>query len=670
MDNNIFDPTATYDQARDVRDWTWWKRKLNSQPNGCLFVMVAPRRAGKTWALRALEFTSENSRYIDLKVEGEEEFFSITKDASPILVDEAGSLIRAEPLSFLRKCRDLKRLRQKVFLAASPGEYALLREADPHARFMHDLDVDYLPGLNDAEILKLADGVDWAISLVREVPRDWTYNAHLLTCVLKASGQDANLRHWGLDLKKQATLIASENRSYVYYVLHEGLTVRQRNTLRQSLGQRTTSLPEALQTLKKCGLLAENGGIRDPIIAEHFRPKMIIHHISDVHVGPKSATVVDRKDDTDTGKVLAAAGGRTWIRDEYLAHLQGVARPHLLAVTGDLVEYGGVADQLEDAARWLASVAESISRQSHPDLESDDPRVLVVGGNHDVDWAKSSGDDGALQRHAPFGEKFQPYPHPDLHRSVDERRAPFVHYRSGRISILLLGSAEFGGHLDYRGALKAEGEDWFSYLCRLLDTVDSDADKDRLKKVLVDLGVDLDGVKGRLEVQRVDPGFVSKQSLDRSRALKEEAEPLRIALLHHPLSPLPAAPDIARYAGLTNSGQVKDTLFDLGVHLVLHGHQHRGFFAEERWPGRYAHTVHIAAAPSLGSKERDESNGYNEIRIFREGDALTAVEVRTVRFQGAAWKLSGEDPRDPGVMRFLIPGNDAQAWRIDLEKER
>lgn len=668
--DTIFDPTATYDQARDVRDWTWWTRKLNSQPNGCVYVMVAPRRAGKTWALRALESSNPKSKYIDLKVDGEDEFFGVAKDASPILVDEAGSLIRTEPMSFLRKCRELKRSRQKVFLAASPGEYAMLRETDSDARFMHELDVDYLPGLSEAESVKLADGVPWAIELVAEIPPDWKYNAHLLTCVLKAGGQEPSLRHWGPDLERQAILVASENRSYVYYVLHEGLTVRQRNTLRASLGQRTTSLPQALQTLRKCGLVAENGGIRDPIVAEHFRPKMVIHHISDVHVGPKSAMVVDRKDDTDTGGVLAAAGGRTWIRDEYLTHLRGVAKPHLLAVTGDLVEHGGVAEQLEDAARWLASVAESTSDQPHPDLETDDPRVIVVGGNHDVDWSKSSGDDGTLQRHSPFGEKFQPYPHPDLHKAADERRGPFVHYRKGRISMLLLGSAEFGGHLDFRGAVKGDGEDWFSYLCRLLETVDSDEARERLKKVLEELGVDLDRVKGRLEVQRVDPGFVSKQSLDRSRVTKEEAEPLRIALVHHPLSPLPAAPEIARYAGLTNSGQVKDTLFDLGVHLVLHGHQHRGFFAEERWPGRYAHTVHIAAAPSLGSKERDESNGYNEIRVFREGDALTAVEIRTVRFQGSAWKESGEEPRDGGVMRFLVPGNDASAWNIDLEKER
>ncbi|MCB9566165.1 MAG: hypothetical protein H6710_02935 [Myxococcales bacterium] len=138
---------------------------------------------------------------------------------------------------------------------------------------------------------------------------------------------------------------------------------------------------------------------------------------------------------------------------------------------------------------------------------------------------------------------------------------------------------------------------------------------------------------------RLDPGLVHSADLHRLRARRWELEaPIRIAVLHHPVSPLPTITDVAPYAGLINAGAVKDALFDRRFALVLHGHQHAQWLGEERWPGHAAgdHTLRIAAAPSLGSREVAEQHGYNEVLILREGDRHE-VEVRTYTRSGDTW---------------------------------
>jgi hypothetical protein len=400
----------------------------------------------------------------------------------------------------------------------------------------------------------------------------------------------------------------------------------------------------------------------DPVLREHFRSPIIIHHVSDVHIGPKAAGVVDQKDRSPLGHILTTGGGPELIRDAYLIHVEREVQPHIVALTGDLVEHGGDVKQLEDAARWLAAINVILRTRHHPDLRDTDPRIVLVGGNHDVNWSATTLDRPLTERHEPFASRLVDLPHPDLHKPHSDRRAPYVHYRDCRLSFLLLGSAEFGGQVNHAKDPNNAGHEWLDYLLKLLESPLDDTGREQLSKVFAELGIDLQSNGEKLLVHRVDPGFVAHQVLATAQAARGDAEPLRIALLHHPLSPLPAAPEIAQYAGLTNAGQVKHALFSMDIQLVLHGHQHRGFYAEERWPSASTAPVRILAAPSLGSRERDESNGYNEVRVFREGDATLAVEIRTFRFQGAQWtaKLTA---------RFLIPGTRAEEWKLDISGE-
>jgi hypothetical protein len=177
-----------------------------------------------------------------------------------------------------------------------------------------------------------------------------------------------------------------------------------------------------------------------------------------------------------------------------------------------------------------------------------------------------------------------------------------VAYPDLGVEVLFIGSAEFGGEINEdRERLELQKE--------MAKLPKDPAKQDRAKAEEL-----------ATKAAHIDPGLVHSRDLDR---LGEYAyrHPIRIAVLHHPISPLPST-EVTRFAGLLNAGAVKQALLSAGFSIVLHGHVHTGFLAEERWPGRHGgRTLRIAAAPSLGSREIAENNGFNEIEIRRSRDA-------------------------------------------------
>jgi 3',5'-cyclic AMP phosphodiesterase CpdA len=290
--------------------------------------------------------------------------------------------------------------------------------------------------------------------------------------------------------------------------------------------------------------------------------------------------------------------------------------PHLLVVSGDITETG-TEEQYEAAKLWLGRVKEHLA--DHPLLGPEDPRVLLAPGNHDVDWTQSLGKHDTRARHRPFAAAFEGFPRPKLEVPPGERPLAKVSFADIGVELLLLGSAEFGGE-----------EEKDTDRAALLDLVDKLREKAAGE-------ADLDAAKAlRDRVARIDPGLVHHADLRRVSETQWR-QPVRIAVLHHPVSPLPST-EVTRYAGLINAGEVKDTLMHKGFCLVLHGHAHTGWFGSERWPGRHQErAIYIASAPSLGSREVQEHNGFNAIEVLREqraGETHYEIEVRRFGREG------------------------------------
>ena len=612
-----FDSTRSYDARLDVRDWTQWNNRLRGQPEGVLWALVGPRRSGKTWALRALQ--NLDTDYVDLK--GDPAGLDAPTKAC-LLVDEPGPFLHRDSLGLIERCIALKKRGIRILVAMTPGEWECLAELDPQEKYVKARDRLALSPLSDDQALRLAR-LSWAAELLKALPIDWRRNPFLLELLFETAQDDAELRQRPEELIQRTIRASGQGRfRYVHYVLNEGLNARQRSTLR-AVARGQNSPPESL--LHECGLIREGPRIGDPIIASHFRRPVVVHHVSDLHFGPKTAVGVDLKEPGNHGKRFAGAMAGSSVREDYLVYLRalGPRAPHAVIISGDLVETG--TDEQYTSARSFIDGLKAVLA-AHPDLDGSAERVALVGGNHDVAWNETRGPDGSRRRHQPFAKHMEGYPHPRLDLEADARQLTTIAWPGVGVELVLLGSAEYGGEED------EVGREISSLLDRIVASARDAFDRNDLEK--------FDALCGH--VSRLDPGLVHYQDLKRLEAHKW-SQPLRIAVLHHPVSPMPVATEIARFGGLLNAGAVKTALLRAGVSLVLHGHQHSGWFSRESWPGLYEdRELNIAAAPTLGSRETAENLGFNEIRIFREGDSQYEVEVERIAYNGNGWDKTGK----------------------------
>lgn len=651
-----YNPQLGYSPQRDVRTYDDLVELLrDSQPTGFLWPLIGTRRSGKTWALRAVEHTlGEQAARLDFT--GHEQLPE-PPEAPILLIDEPGRWLlvqgngptpRPDPVrvtTFIAWCRRLKTAGRRLLVAMTPAEWSALAEHSDRTGCVSPTDLQpHLRPLTPAQATRIARDAAAAALLgaVAAAAPDWLRNPFLATHLL-----DFADRHGRLVPDTDVHRLVAEARAelhgaqydYISRVLYDGLDDKQQQALR-ALVRRERAEPRALELLRMVGLVDRDpggrfDGLRDPVLADHLPPPLRIHHVSDIHAGPKSAQRVHAGPGGPAAARLAHAVGDGPVRDSYLEHLTQRAGegtgPHLAIVSGDLTETGQ-PQEYADARDFLVALGRRLG--SHPDLDADDARVLLVGGNHDVDWTRTRGANGARARHLAFARTFADYPRPRLEHPPDTREIAVVRYRGAGLEVVLLGSAEHGGEVD-------EATD--TLLRRAREAAERDgsiADAEQADKL-----------RG---LAKSDPGLVHKEDLRRLRSYGW-SEPVRLAVLHHPVSPLPTTTDIAPYAGLLNAAAVKDACIAVEIHLILHGHAHSQWFIEERWPSHSQadHTLRIAAAPSLGSREVYEQHGYNEILVVREGDRYE-VTVRGYVREGDTWRPNGSLP--PFVARPRGPG--------------
>ncbi|HYO66654.1 MAG TPA: metallophosphoesterase [Archangium sp.] len=604
---------------------------------GVLFPLVGARRAGKTWELKALEHLLAGShggevRYVDMRRHGPD--FSKVPDARCLLLDEpelSGTGARVRPVEgFLSWCEERHHGGTTLLLAMSPAEWVVLQREGESRGLVSAKDLRFLAPLQPAQAERMAARTELSRKLLPRLPDIWKRSPFLLELAFQVAeelGAQAEEDVWEL---LRLIRERSDDAEFHYFeaVYRNGLTEAQRAVLNDVATHADPSDKKELDLLVRCGLVGKDGSrpvLADPILAADLLP-LRFHHISDLHFGPKSAERVDVKDSGAHARRMAAGLGPKHVRDEYLryvASLKAMGRaPHVLIVSGDLVEWGDDA-QFEEARGWLEKVLAHL--EEHPRLRPDEPHLLLAGGNHDVDWRQTDGDAGARKRHVPFARAFNSLPRSlrvRLEEAPESRPLAIARYPELGVEILLLGSAEFGGEQEKDPA--REG---------LLELVE------RLRREAMAKPEHERAEALHQQVARIDPGLVHGEDLAKVRR-EPWSQPVRLAVLHHPVSPLPMT-ELGRYVGLINAGEVKDRLMEKGFCLVLHGHAHTGWFGKEAWPGRHGEQVlWIASAPSLGSREVQEHHGFNEIVLSREphgSETTYSLTVRRYSREGGSW---------------------------------
>jgi 3',5'-cyclic AMP phosphodiesterase CpdA len=638
---NQFAPSRAYQARLDIRfadgQSPGWADPLveGQPPNAQCWLVIMPRRGGKTWLASAIAAARPpgTARRVDLR-QGPAQVKKAglsclrTGKTAPqhhggvLLIDEPGlGPSGVDPGKLAAGLHLVHDVGTVTIVLATPQEFSLLIKHLGPDGFK---DVLVPPALNQLEISRMADRApDWGpgvVDRVRQADSSWLQTPFLLELVLHLAEERPELRMDPPALLRAAAEEAEDRHEYLTQLFRNGLAADQRAELRAN---RWRAAGIDINPALAAGQVAKTSIPGDPVLAHYLPDILRIHHISDLHCGGKLRRNVDDKDRSQAGEHLADLAGAGTPLDRYLAHVKQLAEqqqaPHLVIVTGDLVDrpHDPCGDEAID---WLKKLGPLLA--NHRDLRPEDPRIVLVGGNHDVSWDKCL-DPNPQLRHSWFANAFGQYPHPDLHLPADGKRRLFVNYPEVGLRLALLGSAESGGE-----AARDEDRDRLIDLRRQL----SEANQDELSDVIA-------------EMERFDPGVVSRAILDR---LVPEAGYLTLAALHHPLSAVPAV-EVAPYSGIVNAGQTKAALADAQTALVLHGHTHLAFLAAERFLGQpQCWTMRIAGAATLASTASYEQNGYNQIFIAREGgDHL--ILVRPMRFDNGQWVRQPEIAFRPGT---------------------
>ena len=318
-----------------------------------------------------------------------------------------------------------------------------------------------------------------------------------------------------------------------------------------------------------------------------MKRQFVLHQISDLHIGPMHYAASIKLPLAEQAKEPR----NLQHYQAYLRKLETAQLPDLVVISGDLTSFATEAEMTK-AEEGIQDIVEMLQRKPRPWCSKDAPYVVVVPGNHDLDWTKTTHAQ-KITRYAQMSKR--------LHASAGVLSAiypkgalpcPPVFFDFGdecNIFLYLLNTTSLGGTIDPQIA-KVHKE-----LAKHYRTIVSDkSGADNVRTALQ--------VLKRLE--RQDPGYVAMNDIDNmEQALQKiDGRRFKIAVMHHNPTSVPSE-DIEAYDTIINAGVLKMSLMNNDFDLILHGHRHFPHCTHERYPGLAsgnAHGFFIVCADSLG----------------------------------------------------------------------
>jgi 3',5'-cyclic AMP phosphodiesterase CpdA len=291
-----------------------------------------------------------------------------------------------------------------------------------------------------------------------------------------------------------------------------------------------------------------------------------ILHLSDPHLG-----VVSPGQELDDSKLDVAR--------EDIETTQTVFRQTLASLRPYIVKHGKPSAVVASGDLTYRATSQGFQAfgellGEYSDVLPDDPRrILVVPGNHDVDWSTPAG--------------------------TEERYDGFLAATRGKgCATPLLDGVDFNntGKLALRPGVGTEPhvvEDPeflilplnSSNYCGTVPKVRGAWSETEWEKRLAPLAGDPDVLRQLETLRKHDIARISRRQVRALRLLLEELgisvdrgdDPRpRLAVLHHQLLPVSTQEEWKTFETMVNLGFVRETLLEFGADVVLHGHKHQG----------------------------------------------------------------------------------------------
>lgn len=361
-------------------------------------------------------------------------------------------------------------------------------------------------------------------------------------------------------------------------------------------------------------------------------------HLSDLHLGGGAADETLGEHKLEVIAYESRQKRSTALAATLTALGEALRREHrvldAVVVSGD-VTYKGASEGFDNLVGTLSRLGEALP---------DPSRIMVVPGNHDVQWGTPP---STPQRYQAFvdGTRTHGYVTPYLEGidiNADGEKisvcSPVLVAGDSSFIIVALNSA------NHCGIRVQEHDDLRSHAERILARGDSDPDASALLKdwqanSLYDIA--------RIEdQQRHHAALALNEALG---ALDDPSRTVRIAVLHHQLLPISLDEEIKPFEALTNLAQVRDWLALNHFDLVLHGHKHVAALYEDRYvplstqmSSQVLTRVLLSAVGTVGLGQTSSNTIARLIEVDRKLPTLGRVRATAIPAQqhGIPLKLS------------------------------
>lgn len=275
----------------------------------------------------------------------------------------------------------------------------------------------------------------------------------------------------------------------------------------------------------------------------------LILHLTDIHIG--------KNQPTDDHKVvgLISYPKRHNRFTSYCATLKSLAKYlngkklDAVIVSGDIT----VANR-EDGFKLFKSLINSLGK-SKPDNKN----IIVVPGNHDVQWGVSEDSPEKYNHFINYIRK-EGYTTSFI-ESVDKtnKKDVVVNFADEKIQIIPINTSHYcGSQTEFKGKNELE----------------------KIKKIISnakkpDLTTKLESEINKLLLH--DVSRVSSNQLEylSSKIKSTDKSIFRVAVTHHPLSTVTISEELKTFESITNMGEIRNFLLENSFSVLLHGHKHK-----------------------------------------------------------------------------------------------
>ncbi|WP_417849431.1 metallophosphoesterase family protein [Thalassoglobus sp.] len=310
----------------------------------------------------------------------------------------------------------------------------------------------------------------------------------------------------------------------------------------------------------------------------------VLHHITDLHAGASHYRHANRN------PALANSREGGYYLDcyaEYLKRCDDRRFPTVIVVSGDITSRAEESE-FELCKNFFEDVLQTVDKRITSHVVG--PRLCIVPGNHDVDWANPR-QELRLDRFRSLVERFG-----DRVLSPFSDEKPYYYYEDCNLLIYLFNSCSLGGVSDPEiEALVSEFE-----RCEFGSN----------EPARVAFRAAIDKLEKRI---KQDPGIVPVEELNSMVELpKEHDSMVKLAVVHHNPSIVPSL-HVDQYDAMVNGGVFKERLARNGFDVVLHGHRHFQHCAYEEYlrpeksnVNSMREGMYIVGAGTLGSSDKNE----------------------------------------------------------------